>query len=744
MGIVRSEPRPSQAAAVKPLPRAQAKPAAKAKKATTEPKAPPKKRGSRSPVTYFQFDDAKDSLLIAPARYVDCTRFTESIRHIEPEESAMFKLTLTGNFKGIDARKNVVWTVPGQFSSLQEVPKGLFYRSKRMEFLATDPSGNEVVLSAFGASSFQWLGAKKNDALHVTGSYKQFGQKAYFNIEETVPANAINSIWVKYGGVPGQISGDRIGAAVLEAKLLEGSWRQCAGKIIGATGLSEKELLTKIESPFPSLIEMLKALHEPKSMEDGDKASEDARRISALAIQTSALRSVTRPSHAKTPVMVNPADIEELIKSQAEALTEDQSTVVNRISELLSQPKAMSSLLAGDVGTGKTLTYLIPAVAAHLAGAQVSIVAPTSLLADQLAKEAITRFGSKLKGVQRIESGDVIKDPSYLLVGTSGLVGAAKRSKYTPNLAIFDEQHKMGTATREDLLADWTHVLEVSATPIPRSLATALYDGMEILNLRKCPVKKTINSYVVDMASTKKEVVAGIKKAVDKGERCAIVYPLVSTEADDAGTESDTEDVTHTVESAFESFNKAFPGKVVMLHGKMSQDELRLGIEQMRSGEKQIMVASTVIETGIDIPSISMMVVRNADRFGVSQLHQLRGRLVRRGGVGNFLMAVENFEDFPPNETTGEENTTLQRLDAVASTTDGYELAERDLLLRGFGDFTGLNQTGAAKTVFRMVDLKVEDFMARKLRTLKIEPNERPIRNQQAEKSTTQQERLFG
>jgi ATP-dependent DNA helicase RecG len=696
-------------------------------------KKPAKKRAAKNPLTYLQLSDPREALLISPARYVDCTRFVESVHDVEPEETAMFRLRLTGEFKGFDRTRQLLWKAPETFRSLAGVPKNLYWKTKRLEIMAVDQRGSELTISSFGGIA-QWSESKADDVLHVTGSYKQFGKRIYFNVEATVPEKAIGSVWVQYGGVPGQISGDRVALAVSAAKLDVGSWRHCAGRIVGECGLAEPELLQKAGSSFTSLIDLLKALHEPKTLQEGLAAHEDARRISALAIQASALRSVARPAHPKSPIMLDPQEVARLAATQKETMTQDQQTVVTRICELLGQPKAMTALLSGDVGTGKTLTYLLPAVAAHRAGAQVAVIAPTNLLADQLYQQLVGRFGNELSGVQRIESGDVIRDPRYILVGTSGLVGAAKKAGYNPNLLICDEQHKMGAATREDLQADWTHLLEVSATPIPRSLATALYDGMEILNLRQAPVKKVINSFVVDMEQ-KRQMIQAVRDAIAKGERCAFVYPLVSNDED--GEDDAEQAAVHTVESAFQGLEAAFPGKVVMLHGKMSQDELRAGIAKMRTGERLIMVASTVIETGLDIPSISLMVVRNADRFGVSQLHQLRGRLVRNGGTGNFLMAVESFADFPDKED-GTINETLQRLDAVASTTDGYELAERDLLLRGFGDFTGLDQTGSAKTVFRLVDLKVEDFMARKLRTLKVEPVERPTQKGPASAKTNQ------
>ena len=652
-------------------------------------------------------------MLICPDRYIDCTRFIDDISRIEQGRAALFRLTLTGEIKGFDRRKNMLWSVPDEYSEQARVPKKLFWQTRRVQLSATDQSGRELFISSFGSPAI-WANASKGDTLHVIGSYQIFGRKIYFLIEEQVPASAVGAVWVKYAGVPGQISGERIALAVAAAKIDESSWRYCASKIVGACGLPEPDILHRIESRFHSLETLLRSLHQPASAEEGVAAQEDARRISALALQTAALRSTTRLAHPQSPIPIDPQKIQDLIASQSERLTEDQHRVIKRIGELLAQPKAMTALLSGDVGTGKTLTYLVPAVAAHLAGAKVAIMAPTNLLADQIAQQIVQRFGSFVRGIQRLEAGNTIADHNAILVGTSGMVSAATKSSYTPNLLICDEQHKMGAAIREEMQAPWTHLLEVSATPIPRSLATALYDGMEILNLKQSPVRKQINSYVVDMGQ-KREILRAVRARLERGERCAFIYPAVTVASESDGS-GGADTTAHTVESAYAALESAFPGMVVMLHGQMSQDQIRDGIAQLRSGQKLIMVASTVVETGLDIPSISLMVVRYADRFGISQLHQLRGRLVRNGGTGDFLMAIESFDQFPCSED-GSPHPTLQRLDAVATTTDGYELAERDLLLRGFGDFLGDAQTGAAKTVFRLADLKIEHFMASRLRS---------------------------
>ena len=329
----------------------------------------------------------------------------------------------------------------------------------------------------------------------------------------------------------------------------------------------------------------------------------------------------------------------------------------------------------------------------------MAIITPRTLLADQIAGQIVHLFPEI--PVERVGAGTRINDPRALLIGTPGLATLAQKQGYVPNFLVCDEQHKFSASAREALVGPATHLLEVSATPVPRSLAASLYDGLEILNLRECPVQKTIHSSIVDKATNGPMAIAAIRQALARGERAAMVYPLVADADDGSGRQS--------VESAFASLSAAFPGRVTMLHGELSDEEIRLNVARLRSGECPLVIASTVLEIGIDIPSVSVMVVRDADCFGISQLHQLRGRLVRNGGTGDFLMVVENAANLPEE--------TLARLQAVARTTDGYELAELDLVQRGFGNVDGTQQTGDSRTLFRQIRLGARDFIARKLKT---------------------------
>jgi ATP-dependent DNA helicase RecG len=343
----------------------------------------------------------------------------------------------------------------------------------------------------------------------------------------------------------------------------------------------------------------------------------------------------------------------------------------------------------------------------------VAIIAPTSLLADQIAEQLLTRFMGQVSGIERVQAGKKIHDPNAILVCTYGLGSIAASAHYVPNLLIIDEQHKMSTTVKEAMVKPWTHVLEATATPVPRSLAAIEFGGKDILNLRGSHVKKTFRNHIADL-SDRPTFAKMIREVINDGGRAAIVYPRVeasaearlSAEAADAG--QDTQVIVDSLLEAARSLETAFPGKVVAVHGKMKDAEIARAIAMVKSGERPLLVASSVIETGIDIPSMKIMIVREADRFGIAQLTQLRGRLVRNGGVGDFVMMVKDMSLL--------DGKTFERLEAVRTENDGYRLAERDMELRGFGQLDGEDQSGAAEGVFRLLKVSSRDHIEDRLR----------------------------
>lgn len=661
-------------------------------------------RATKSPQAYFKMEDPRLALMCAPGDFLDCTQAHDVLRDdLVGRPSTLLALRSTGVARGYSASKQVLWSIPSsRYPSARDLQFWQLRQARRVEIDLSDGAGQSLSLSVFGMAS-GWLDMPAGEEVFVVGELAQYGRRLYLSLERRVPAHAVGRVWSRYSGVPGQVSGEKVEAFVEQALQDESSIRVCAALVLGETGMSEGALMQAAASHdgsgFDSVGGLMLALHRPISVEQGRLALECARRLSALAIQAAALRHHSRPAHPRAPLPLDLGDIERLAGALPHRLTASQIEVATTVARRMTEPKPLSALLSGDVGTGKTLAFLLPAVAAHRAGARVAIVTPRTLLADQIAQQLLAHFADAQ--IERVNAGGKINDPGAIIVSTPGLATIAQKQGYVPNFLVCDEQHKFSASAREALVGVSTHLLEVSATPVPRSLAASLYDGLEILNLRECPVEKTIASTIVDKATNGASVIAAIRGALARGERAAMVYPIVADAQDSTGRQS--------VESAFSSLSAAFPGKVTMLHGELSDEEIRQNVQRLRSGECPLVIASTVLEIGIDIPSVSVMAVRDADCFGISQLHQLRGRLVRNGGHGDFMMVVESIAEL--NEET------LARLQAVARTTDGYELAELDLVQRGFGNVDGTQQTGDSRTLFRQIRLGARDFIARKLKT---------------------------
>jgi len=675
--------------------------------------------------------DPREALLCLPTGYADCRSPQRLAPHEDDVDRRLYLLTLTGNFYGYNSRKARIanFGVEGWSAGKVGACKG-----GRCEVELRDSRGNLLTWTQFGGAwqaRKQFGEASSGDPLVLVGRVSHMGRRRVIDGVEAVPARAIGKVWTRYGGIPGRVAGDVVEQLVLAQLDNPDAYRVCAAKLVGATGMTEQEALRAVapqaeesgedsdptsgHDAFDSFEQLLRALHTPSSPEQGYAARGACNRLAALAIQSSALRHHDRPAHPQAPLPMDLSDLDRIAQTQPDQLTQEQRQAITGIANAMTGPKPLTGLLTGDVGTGKTLTYLVPLVAAHRAGARCAIIAPTDLLANQIALQASERFGPMGVRVERVATGaKKIQDPGAILVSTYGLTATVKRAQYTPQVLVCDEQHKMSAAAREALVKPWTHLLEASATPIPRTLATALYGGMQVFTLRKPPVEKTIHSHVYDVSQRPKGA-ALLRWVLDNGLRAAVVYPRVEAaqlpEGEALTVESSRKlDETQSVLSAAKALEEAFPGKVAVLHGRLSDDEKRLAMDSVRSGEKPLIVASTVLETGIDIPSMAGMIVRDADRFGASQLHQLRGRLARNGGEAWFLMMVQDLQTLPAS--------ALERLESVAATNNGFDLAELDLTQRGFGDLDGTEQTGAADTVFRLVKLRPQDFLRHKLKSL--------------------------
>ena len=380
-------------------------------------------------------------------------------------------------------------------------------------------------------------------------------------------------------------------------------------------------------------------------------------------------------------------------------LTGAQKRVIKEIRKDMGSGKQMNRLLQGDVGSGKTLVALMSMLIALDNGYQACMMAPTEILAAQ-HYETIKQllFGmnvrvellmGSIKGKKREEilkgllTGDV-----QILIGTHAVLEDTVNFS-SLGMVVIDEQHRFGVAQRAKLWAKNTnppHVLVMTATPIPRTLAMTLYGDLDVSVIDELPPGRKPIQTIHQFDNRRPSLYAGIRKQINEGRQVYIVYPLIK--------ESEKMDIKN-LEDGYEHICAEFPDcKVSKVHGQMKPAEKEVEMQRFVNGETQIMVATTVIEVGVNVPNASVMVIENAERFGLSQLHQLRGR-VGRGADQSYCILVTSYK-------LAEE--TRKRLEIMVQTCDGFEIAEADLKLRGPGDLEGTQQSGVA------FDLKIADI----------------------------------
>ena len=528
---------------------------------------------------------------------------------------------------------------------------------------------------------------KRNDRLAVFGAPK-FSSYSHLQIEgpdwekfegEEEAEGAIVPIYSKIGNIPPKAL-RRIVAQSLEA-------------------------LPALDDPLPEEIRSalhvgalgpaIEQLHRPQELSDEFlwRRSPAHRRIILQEFFTFQLALRVRRATEEVKQKSRKIRIDDAIRGEVRKilpfkLTRAQKRVLKEIAGDLQNARPMYRLLQGDVGSGKTIVALIAAMIAIRNGHQVALLAPTEILVEQhfqrisqlldhsvvLAKST----GSATLSERRTLVAGLRDGYIQMVVGTHALL-EEKIAFKSLGLAIVDEQHRFGVEQRQKLFAkgDTPDILVMTATPIPRSLALAMYGDLELSVIDELPPGRQAIRTALRASTQLERIYKFLDEEIRAKAQVYVVYPIIE--------ESEKLNLK-PLKQGFEAIRKRFPDRqIAMLHGRMSAADKEATMQRFKAGEIDMLVSTTVIEVGIDVPNASIMMIMDADRFGLSQLHQLRGR-VGRGERKSYCILVSDKEK--------------ERLDLFAETRDGFEVAERDLQLRGPGEFLGTRQSGALR--FRM------------------------------------------
>lgn len=656
----------------------------------------------------FRFGDL---LQLFPFRYVDRSRFYK-IAEIQSTET---EVQLLGRIIRTEIIKN----------------KG---RQQRLTAIFADDTG-EVELVWFKGVSFLHQSLKRNVPYVLYGKPSLYGRQYNFAHPELELQSDFAASPIK-GLQPVYPSTEKLSARGLSNRGMSKLTRHLIPQLKGQIPEILPPLMLQKHALMPRA-EAFRQIHFPQSMEHMQAARRRIKFEEILLLQLSyALQKQSHRAQVRSYLFTEVGDSFHQFYKQVLpfALTGAQKRVMKEIRHDVQHGAHMNRLLQGDVGSGKTIVALMAMLLAIDNGFQACLMAPTEILATQHYKgiaeltrhlsvnvallTGSTSAAQRRKLHQSLQNGDL-----HLLIGTHALIEPTVQFKNL-GLAVVDEQHRFGVAQRAQLWKKNTlppHVLVMTATPIPRTLAMTVYGNLDISIIDELPPGRKPIKTTWHTEKNRLKVFGALRQQIALGRQVYIVFPLIE--------ESEALDYKNLMEG-YEAVTRSFPPpnyQVSIVHGQMKPDAKEYEMQRFVKGETQIMVATTVIEVGVNVPNASVMVIESAERFGLSQLHQLRGR-VGRGAEKSYCLLMSG------HKLSKEAKTRLQ---TMTETNDGFKIADVDMRLRGPGNMAGTQQSGVPK--LRLADLNQDQDLIAQCRAAAQEllnqdahlqkPAHRPLQN---------------